>query len=397
MTHICIIDANVSQPYHVGSVFERPLGGTEAAACYLSHALAQLGHQITFISHHPSVLQQYAGIQSLSLEERLDYIQTTRPDIVIEVARPAFGDDEAIHLAGVKRYLWVHLPHNHPMMRIFSFPSTIQKFDAIVFVGEWQCQQYIQYFALPVHKCVVIPNGISSHFQSLFTDEDDLVQHKNISKIPVLVYATAPHKGVEQLPAIVSLVQSKNHLACFEVYCSGDLHGGSQGGEEKYTQVYEDLSHMGNVSYSPVIPPQQLANVLKRAHVLVYPNLTWPDCAPLIILEALAAGCRVITSDMGGSPETMRGYGRVVACAPADSFVECFAQAIAIELSTLAADPRAWLNSAWEQHLQIRQLAWYFQAQKWSDLIMHIRKDKNSVPHSLTWKQRFQRWIHRSR
>jgi glycosyltransferase involved in cell wall biosynthesis len=55
----------------------------------------------------------------------------------------------------------------------------------------------------------------------------------------------------------------------------------------------------------PAVPPDDVPTLLSKAHALVLGSI-WPENAPLVILEALAAGCPVIAPAIGGIPEMIQ-------------------------------------------------------------------------------------------
>ena len=66
MLNVAFIDA-IGWDYDAGTPYERPLGGSQSALCYLTAALAQRGHQVTLVTstRRPG---QVRGVNCLSLE-----------------------------------------------------------------------------------------------------------------------------------------------------------------------------------------------------------------------------------------------------------------------------------------------------------------------------------------
>ncbi len=86
------------------------------------------------------------------------------------------------------------------------------------------------------------------------------------------------------------------------------LHlAGSGTGEE--TRQCLDLADRcgGRVTVHGRISQQQLAQLMGSCHIFVLPSFY--EGLPLVILEALAAGCRIIATDLPGSHELLAGAG----------------------------------------------------------------------------------------
>jgi len=65
------------------------------------------------------------------------------------------------------------------------------------------------------------------------------------------------------------------------------------------------------VEYVGAVPQAELAAALKGAAVLAYPN-TFAETFCITALEALAAGCQVVSSNLGALPDTTAGFARLV-------------------------------------------------------------------------------------
>ena len=71
------------------------------------------------------------------------------------------------------------------------------------------------------------------------------------------------------------------------------------------------------ISLEPEIPNDQLASILARIDTLLVPS-RWLETGPMVVLEALASGARVIGSDAGGIREWAESYPAQVTLAPID-------------------------------------------------------------------------------
>lgn len=92
-------------------------------------------------------------------------------------------------------------------------------------------------------------------------------------------------------------------------------------------------------------PNAETRALMRTIAVLVVPSLLIEN-QPTVILEGLAAGCRVIASDVGGIPETLGDAGRIV---PAGN-VAALTIALSTELSTVATHDQSATNSILSAH-----------------------------------------------
>ena len=110
-----------------------------------------------------------------------------------------------------------------------------------------------------------------------------------------------------------------------------------------------------------------LATALRRATMLAYPN-TFAETSCIAVMEAMAAGCTVVTSDLGVLPETGAGFIDLTPpIAHPQAHADAFADRVIQLLAARQADP-----AGTEAHLQaqvayiVGENNWPRRAEQWT-------------------------------
>jgi glycosyltransferase involved in cell wall biosynthesis len=81
--------------------------------------------------------------------------------------------------------------------------------------------------------------------------------------------------------------------------------------DSAYRPLYARAIEMPNVIYHRIAPNPIVRAALKDMHFLLYPASTDDETFCLSVVEAMSAGCRVITPARTALPETTAGFARM--------------------------------------------------------------------------------------
>lgn len=142
-------------------------------------------------------------------------------------------------------------------------------------------------------ESLLIPNGVDYKFWS---SGSSVRKRMNISAgdfVTLYVGRLSEEKGVELLLRAVSRVGCRLIIA------------GTGPEEETLKGLAEQWGMKDSVSFRGYIPPEGIRNLLRSSDCLVLPSRS--ESAPLSILEAMAAGCPVIATNVGDIPKMLVG------------------------------------------------------------------------------------------
>jgi tetratricopeptide (TPR) repeat protein/glycosyltransferase involved in cell wall biosynthesis len=293
-----------------GDRIERmPLGGSESGLCYLAEALAAAGHVVYLFKAGvtPACIR---GVHWLPLADEV--LRQTAPLDALVVQNLA-GQGPALRTAAGPEpalVLWTEHALDQPAVQRLQDSAERDAYDGFAFVSDWQRLHYVRQFAIDPERTGVLRNGIAPAFRRLFAEGEAILPHK--ARPPVLAYTSTPYRGLSLLLDAFPRIRAEVPDVTLKVFSSLRVYQVSETEEQaRFGPLYERCRETPGVEYIGSVPQPELAGELRSASVLAYPN-TYPETSCIAVLEAMAAGCWVVTSRQGALPETTAGFAWLI-------------------------------------------------------------------------------------
>ena len=196
--------------------------------------------------------------------------------------------------------LWMHHFVNQKEAKNLSSSDYINKLDWIVYNSNWNLEQHKNYFGVPKNKSIVIRNAI---------EKINFIE-KPKNKIS-LIYHTTPWRGLK----ILLNVFKKLNLDNVELdVCSSTIIYGKKFDSilgKTYEELFNDCKNTKNVNYFGFLKNEEIIEKLKKVHIFAHPS-TWPETSCIAAIESMAAGCEVVTTNLGALNETCSPFGKII-------------------------------------------------------------------------------------
>lgn len=196
-----------------------------------------------------------------------------------------------------KNILWQHLSYSDQSLALMADDEFMKIIDATVYVSHWQLEKFRYLYQVPLENAHVIRNA---------TEPIEFKKRSKGNKIK-LIYTSAPFRGLDILLDVMDLL-NRDDIE-LDVYSSLSLYGSAY--EQYYSNQFEELfdrvKNSKNVNYMGYAENKDIHKALQEAHIFAYPS-TFEETACLSMIEAGAAGCNLVTTDIGALPETGGAY-----------------------------------------------------------------------------------------
>jgi UDP-glucose:(glucosyl)LPS alpha-1,2-glucosyltransferase len=202
---------------------------------------------------------------------------------------------------GKKNIVWQHLNYNEPLTQGMMNKFFTRAIDAWVYVSHWQHEKFRYVYHIPVDNAFVIKNAI---------EPIEYIERQKGEKIR-LIYTSAPFRGLNILLDAFELLNRDD--VELDVYSSTIVYGSGYDAAhgKTYEPLFERARNMKNVNYMGYAPNEEIIKALQRSHIFAYPSMFEETCC-LAMIEAGAAGCKLVAQNLGALAETGAEFATLV-------------------------------------------------------------------------------------
>ena len=169
------------------------------------------------------------------------------------------------------------------------------KFHRIVFVSNWQMQNFVGYYQIPWSRCVVLKNAI-----------EPIEKHEKPSGPMRLIYTPTPHRGLAVLLPVFQELQKKYEDIHLDVFSSFKLYNWPDRDKE-FEPLYDLCRANPGITYHGSTSNEEVRESLKQAHIFAYPSI-WNETSCMCLMEAMSAGLVCVHNNLAALFETAANH-----------------------------------------------------------------------------------------
>ena len=196
--------------------------------------------------------------------------------------------------------LWMQHFVNQEEAKNLGLKDYVDKVDFIVFNSNWNFEKFSYQFKIPENKSIVIKNAV------------EIIEfHKKPKNKINLIYHTTPWRGLIHLLRVFKNLNLEN--VELNVCSSTEIYGKKFNDEygETYKKIFDECKNMKNINYLGFQKNDKIIEILKKTHIYAFPSV-WPETSCISAIESMAAGCEIVTTNLGALFETCAPFGTLV-------------------------------------------------------------------------------------
>jgi len=365
--NLSAIKFTVASPYHI------PLGGSESCLCYLAREMALNHHDVTFVAHLPeNSASPIMGINHFPLEiiREPSFFSSHSFEAILVCNAPAICPILKALSPLSCILLWNHILPEQPSMKDLGTVDILSSLDAIVYVSAWQKKETER--RLNINKrSFVIGNGLTPAFENMFSSPQDICAAKKNRA----VYTAVPYRGLQVLLNVMETLPEDTEL---ELFSSMQVY---QLNDDNYKNLYQKAALNTRIRSYGSVTQSALASHLRTAAFFTYPS-TYEETFCIGVLEAMAAGLKVISTSLGALSETTLGFADLanIRSNKAEDLIRDYRNLMINNIKTFLNNPEDWAKERYQQAQIINhECTWSVRYKIWDAALQMILQSSSTA------------------
>jgi len=272
--------------------------------------------------------------------------------------------------------LWQHLSYDQPNVQYMKDRKFVDSIDYFIYVSSWQYNKFREHFNIPEYKSFVIKNA---------TQPFEIIPKPNLT-LPVipqnkikLLYTSTPWRGLTILIRAIDILNKTRDDFEIDIYSSTKIYGSQfeENEKGKFDALFDKCKNTKNVNYLGYADNSTIRKALTTSHIYAYPSI-FEETSCLAVIEAMSAGCHVVTTNYGALPETCGEFATMIEFdSSGQNLIERYAD-------TLNSVIDNYKNNLYKEDLEMqiqyynKYYSWNTRIQEWINFLNYVRNQKKA-------------------
>jgi glycosyltransferase involved in cell wall biosynthesis len=265
--------------------------------------------------------------------------------------------------------VWQHLSYDQPNVQYMRDRKFVDSVDYFVYVSHWQYNKFREHFQIPEYKSFIIKNA-TYEFEEINRNKGGRVR---------IAYTSTPWRGLAILIKAIDILNKTRDDFELDIFSSTKIYGDAfeESEKGKFDALFEKCKNTKNVNLHGYGLNVQIRELLKDTHIYAYPSI-FEETSCLSVIEAMSAGCHVVTTNYGALPETCGEFATMIEFdSSVNNLIERYAQ-------TLNSVIDNYKNNLYKDDLEMqikyykKYYSWNTRIQEWKNFLNYVREQKKA-------------------
>ena len=265
--------------------------------------------------------------------------------------------------------VWQHLSYDQPNVQYMRDRKFVDSVDYFLYVSHWQYNKFREHYQIPEYKSFIIKNA-TPKFE---------VKPKVMDGKIKLLYSSTPWRGLAILIKAIDILNKTRDDFELDIYSSTRIYGDmfEQSEKGKFDTLFDKCKNTANVNFRGYGLNEQVRQALQDTHIYVYPSI-FEETSCLAVIEAMSAGCHVVTTNYGALPETCGEFATMIEF---DSSVSNLIERYADTLNSVLDNYK---NNLYKEDLELqikyyeKYYSWNTRIEEWKNFLNYARNKKET-------------------